>query len=318
MPEPVPTLLNLITTPEVLEYRLQRVRACAAELAAYEALLRNVRQPDLRTEGSNLRAVLGERAFGAEQHARLIAFDVLETLNELRDSGQLKAAFDYFVEQSALSTPAEVTKGLHRTAYEAASALSAESAILGEDFSTRVADEFSRTVHLTRIEGQGITVEIRHADETLHRLNLRGNPSAGDPRRISVSEMFAPTPSLSVQEVDGEEPQEIYLQMVASLIQFKEFMYLEARQMSELGPSSLVGGGPFFLALVGVGLLIYGAVEIVVGVVKLVKGDRTGFGDVITGVFLIAAGVCLLAAACAGRFTANGQSLEVPANPPPF
>ena len=298
---------DIVVDPDDMARRLDAAVSRYSRLDVYRTFLRLITEHETEQPGAcrGLSKLITERAYEAEAQYRLLVKDGINTLNELRDSGELPHAL-----RRATNDSEGGTLDFEKIATKAKSRLAKSH----PNVPARLIDEM-----LSVVEERGISAKLK--DDTLEvrskdvegrkqRISLMVVPQAGAPARISVAQFFgesagdggmlssdAPTfvpESCHHRNAALSRPSQkidLYGSAIAGMSTVNQMMYRHARNVEEVGHGPLRGND--------VVSLVVGIVVAVVGVVLLIVGACTGdWGLIAGGIVLIAGGICVAVGAC--------------------
>jgi hypothetical protein len=290
----------------------QRRAAVAREmvqnLSDYRAYLAEL-QPDGPCDG--LRRQLGDRAFEAEEHLRILLAEGLKCVNDLRDSGWLYAGMTEFANWAhGRQDLAAIVRAAERRRPEE-----------GDDLPPGLLHEFAGQLErrkpvfaYDRDAGLLSVTSTSSIDGNSAVSRVRLAPQAGDLGRVGVGQFFSasgrggiyarepvfvPSDCHHLQTRPAiDETVDLYASLVASLALARESMYRHARKVAEFGH-----GGATVRAQDPVAAIVVGAVISAIGwTIELAAGlghlDPLGFGsptlDVWFGAALAIEGVLIV------------------------
>jgi hypothetical protein len=299
-----------LVSPEEHERRVAVVGDALNHLDDYRSYLKALEAGDDRSRG--LRPQLTDRAFGAEAAFRVLLAEGLNTVNDLRDTGNLHAVLAHASESLA----ADGEKGLDATIERAKERLAKAFPNAPTKYLDEAVSIFKRRKMTIDHDDAANVMRIRGPSPTGGEVDtrVRLEPQAGDLGRVGVSDFFGgsgrvgihpniPTyvppdchirPGLVAGVVKAESV-DAYSAIVGGLAAGRESMYRHARKVAAYGhrggtdkahdPVTIIVG---IIIAVGVGLVIYG----------IASGDYgvAGFGGVLIlgGVLVLVGGFELI------------------------
>jgi hypothetical protein len=240
-----------------------------------------------------LSSAIPDRAYAFERHTRILLKESLDTLNELRDSGQL---------QSIFSNAKDLLKGFDPAGVIEEGRVKLRR--LDESLDLDFLDEATELVRKLKIKvkpREGGLIELRTTGPTgdiERKLLVDGSLRPGSIGRVSTREFFGnfgtslivdreprfPPPDchhraqrfgLEVDRID------VYGGVLAGMARLKELAYRHARKVEELGHGDLQGAE--LATAVIAGIIVIGLVLIGVGV-----ATQTPALVVLGGIFVLA------------------------------
>lgn len=305
------TCQELLHDPRALERRAHSALDAFARLHEYRDLLRDVDalNDDERGRCPGLSDALPDRAYDAEAAGRVLIAHGLQTLNELRDSGQLYDTMRAFAAETERADVDELASRLEKHIDESRASDGDGAASLLHEAAAHVRAA-NLTVSCSRqrivLNRPGVAAE---QEEVMIALERR----PGQRGRVSVDEFFSPT------DVEGRvlpgrvyAPRDChhrpirvrpvgvavdaYAGALAGLAATKASLYQHARRADELDHRSVRGNDPLTAILTGIAI---------VGVALIIYGAATGNG------YLLAFGVVLVIGAALVAFGGFGLVLAV-------
>jgi hypothetical protein len=281
--------------------RLAVVDSSFKQLHAYRSLLQSVEQmnQDERDTCPGLADAVTDRAYDAEASARLLFAHGLQTTNELRDTGELYRSLKSLADGDSEALAARLEEQVERAGEKHGDGIAdvlreAASLVRKNKLSLRLSDQ---RVVLERPDLSGGTEEVGIALER----------QAGQLGRMSVERFFSPDaahatiwPGRLYVPIDchhrplavGRRPETLvdaYSGIVTGMASAKGALYQHARRTEEIGHRGMRGEDPITaavliaIAVVGVGLIIYGAVTgngglIAFGAILVIGAALVAFG----------------------------------------
>ncbi|MFL5963801.1 MAG: hypothetical protein ACJ757_13005 [Gaiellaceae bacterium] len=294
---------EILRDPQADANRLAAVESTFKQLRGYRSLLQSVEQMnrDERDECPGLAEAITDRAYDAEAATRLLFAHGLQTANELRDTGELYRSLRGLagdgLDSEALATrlDEQVEEAGHKHGDDIADLLREAASLVREtELSLRLSEQ---RIVLERPDLSGGTEEVGIALER----------QAGQLGRVSVERFFSPDAAHATiwpgrlylpQDchhrplVTSRHPETLvdaYSGIVTGMASAKGALYQHARRTEEIGHRGMRGEDPITavvliaIAVVGVGLIIYGAVTgngalIAFGAILVIGAALVAFG----------------------------------------
>jgi hypothetical protein len=295
---------QILRDDQIDSERLAAATATFNKLRGYRSLLRSAEQltEEERHRCPGLDDAITDRAFDAEASTRRLIADGLQTVNELRDTGQL---------YDALHSLAQTGDGLDTDQFAAQLEKHAKRASgeHGEDIGEMIKEAASivRETALTlRFSDQRIVLNRPGLGGERDEIGIAVDRLAGAVGRVSRERFFSPDSAhatvwpgrlylpldchhrpLDVRQVTTDVV-DAYSGIVSGLASTKGAIYQHARRTKELGHRGMRGGDPVTvvlvaIAVIGVGLIIYGAVTgngalVAFGAILVIGAALVAFG----------------------------------------
>lgn len=282
---------GLISNHQTRLERTHIVLNCVREMKLYRGFLEEV--VTARRRCPLLSSAIPDRAYAFERHTRILLKESLDTLNELRDSGQLQSIFSNSKDLLKGFDPAGVIE-------EGRVKLRRLDETLDLNFFDEAA-ELARKLKIKVKPREGGLIELRTTGpigDIERRLLIDGSLRPGNIGRVSTREFFG---SSGMGLIIDREPRfpppdchhraqlfastldrvDVYGGVLAGMARLKELAYRHARKVEELGHGDLQGAD--FGVGVIVGLIVVGLVLIGVGV-----ATQTPALVVLGGIFVLA------------------------------
>jgi hypothetical protein len=295
---------KVLHDPAHAESRLDDSLKALAGLNSYAKVLQAINGLDTKTRSScpELGLAIADRAYDAEIDGRILVKHALDSLNDLRDSGELYGLLDQVREDFSKNDDQYFMDILDREGKKAREKLGDGSV----DIFREAVNSVKKLELKFSSKDDRIVVSRRNASGEADKVEIATTRQAGQMGRVSSGEFFGGrdgkafiSPNRIFVPIDchhrparvGEThrlPLDIYAGAVGGLAMTKSLLYQHARRVSELGPRGLRGEDPVTailvtIAVIGAALVIYG--------IATGNGYVTVFGAIlIVGAALVAFG----------------------------
>jgi len=300
---------ELAADPSALKERLRAALGSYAGLEAYRSLLEraDTQRPDI-SACTGLQRLLADRAYDAETNMRRLVKYGLDTLNELRDTGQLPTLLNEFQDLGSaglLERKLSQAKDLVTKAYPGV-----PTSYLDEAF--KFVKQQEVRIHT---KDENIVFSMKAPDGSNPHVAISPGGMPGAPARVDVADFFGARPDAIIGsgssvfapnnchhrhliEIGATRVPlvDLYGGTLAGFSTANQMMYQHARKVDEVGHGVLHGRCP--VTIIAAVIVAVGVVLVVVGAVAAAEGQSWGWGLIGLGLVVIAGGICVGVGAC--------------------